>query len=169
VAGGELRPGAEIVALPSGEHATVTAVETLDGPLEAAATGQSASVRLDRELDLSRGDLLAAAESAPEPTREISADVCWLSERPLAPGQRLALKHGTATVRAAIDQVVNRLDLAEGARAEAQGLALNDIGRVRLRVSRPLPAEPYAANRVTGAFILVDEGTHETVGAGMIA
>jgi sulfate adenylyltransferase large subunit len=169
VAGGELRPGAEIVALPSGERARVTAVETLDGPLEAALTGQSVSVRLDRELDLSRGDLLAAAESAPQPTREISADVCWLSERPLAPGQRLALKHGTATVRAVIDEVVNRLDLAEGARAEAEGLALNDIGRVRLRVSRPLPAEAYAANRVTGAFILVDEGTHETVGAGMVA
>ena len=169
VAGGELRPGAEIVALPSGERARVTAVETLDGPLEAALTGQSVSVRLDRELDLSRGDLLAAAESAPQPTREISADVCWLSERPLAPGHRLALKHGTATVRAVIDEVVNRLDLAEGARAEAEGLALNDIGRVRLRVSRPLPAEAYAANRVTGAFILVDEGTHETVGAGMVA
>jgi sulfate adenylyltransferase subunit 1 len=177
VAGGELRPGAEIVALPSGERARVTAVETLDGPLEAALAGQSVSVRLDRELDLSRGDLLAATESAPQPTREISADVCWLSERPLGPGQRLALKHGTATVRAVIDQVVNRLDLAEGERVGAGGdglrgpggLALNDIGRVRLRVSRPLPAEAYAANRVTGAFILVDEGTHETVGAGMVA
>jgi sulfate adenylyltransferase subunit 1 len=175
VAGGELRPGAEIVALPSGERARVTAVETFDGPLEAAPAGQSVSVRIDRELDLSRGDLLAAAESAPEPRREISADVCWLGERPLAAGQRLALKHGTSTVRAVIDEVVDRLDLAEGGRVGTiadggpGGLALNDIGRVRLRVSRPLTVEPYAANRVTGAFILLDEGTNDTVGAGMVA
>jgi sulfate adenylyltransferase large subunit len=178
VAGGELRPGAEVVALPSGERARVTAVETFDGPVEAAAAGRSVSVRIDRELDISRGDVLAAAESAPEPVRELEADVCWLSERPLAAGARLALKNGTATVRAVIDEVVNRLDLAEGERVPlgdddggggGRGLSLNDIGRVRLRVSRPLPVEPYAANRVTGAFVLLDEGTHETVGAGMVS
>ena len=178
VAGGELRPGAEVVALPSGERATVTAVETFDGPLDVAPAGRSVSVRIDCELDLSRGDLLAAAESAPAPTREISADVCWMSERPLTAGARLALKHGTSTVRAVIDEVVNRLDLAGGERVSlgendggggGRGLSLNDIGRVRLRVSRPLPVEPYAANRVTGAFVLLDEGTHETVGAGMVA
>jgi sulfate adenylyltransferase subunit 1 len=186
VAGGELRQGAELVALPSGERARVVAVETFDGPLEAAAAGQSVSVRIDRELDLARGDLLAAAESAPTVTRAFDADVCWLSERPLGAGQRLALKHGTTTVRAVIDEIVDRLDLAEGVRVAgggeavaggaqvagggraAGGLALNDIGRVRLRVSRPLPVEPYAANRVTGAFILVDEGTNDTVGAGMV-
>ena len=83
VAGGELRPGAEVVALPSGERARVVAVETFDGPLEVALTGQSVSVRLDRELDLGRGDLLAAAESAPSVTRAFEADVCWLSERPV--------------------------------------------------------------------------------------
>jgi len=169
VAGGELRPGAEVVALPSGERARVTAVETFDGPLEAAATGQSVSVRIDRELDLSRGDLLAAAESAPEPVRELEADVCWLSDRPLSAGQRLALKHGTATVRAVIDEVVDRLHLVDADRRDAGELALNDIGRVRLRVSRPLPVEPYASNRVTGAFVLLDEGTNDTVGAGMVA
>jgi sulfate adenylyltransferase subunit 1 len=197
VAGGELRPGAEVVALPSGERATVIAVETFDGPLDVAPVGQSVSVRLDRELDLGRGDLLAAAESAPSPVRSLEADVCWLSERPLAAGAKLALKHGTATVRAVVDEVVDRLDLARAERvvgdrhdleggesgfadrrdlgaghdraAAPDGLALNDIGRVRLRVSRPLPAEPYAANRVTGAFVLLDEGTHETVGAGMVA
>ena len=170
VAGGELRPGAEVIALPSGERARVVTVETFDGPLEAAATGQSVSVRIDRDLDLSRGDLLAAAESAPEPVRSFEADVCWLSESGLRAGRRLALKHGTATVRAVVDEVVDRLDLARGERVgAADGLALNDIGRVRLRVSRPLPAEAYAANRVTGAFVLLDEGTHDTVGAGMVA
>ena len=169
IGSGELRPGDEVVALPSGASARVVAVETFDGPLEAAVAGQSVSVRLDRELDLSRGDVLAAAASPPSVTRSFGADVCWLSERPLAPGARLALKHGTRTVRAVVDAVVDRLDLAGAARVAADGLSLNDIGRVDLRVSSPLPAEPYAANRVTGAFILVDEGTNETVGAGMVA
>jgi sulfate adenylyltransferase subunit 1 len=169
VGSGELRPGDEVVALPSGAAARVAAVETFDGPLEAAVAGQSVSVRLDRELDLSRGDVLAAAGSPPSVTRSFAADVCWLSERDVRPGQRLALKSGTRTVRAVVDAVVDRLDLAAAARVAADGLSLNDIGRVQLRVASPLPVEPYAANRVTGAFILVDEGTHETVGAGMVA
>jgi sulfate adenylyltransferase large subunit len=170
VAGGELRPGAEVVALPAGLRARVVSVETLDGPLDAAPAGQSVSVRIDRDLDLGRGDMLVAAESAPVPARELLADVCWLTEAPLRPGARLALKHGTASVRAIVDDVRDRLDLTTSARAPApDGLALNDIGRVRLRVSRPLPVEPYSANRVTGAFVLIDEGTNDTVGAGMIA
>ncbi len=170
VAGGELRPGAEVVALPAGLRARVVSVETLDGPLAAAPTGQSVSVRIDRDLDLGRGDMLVAAESAPVPSRSLVADVCWLSERRLRAGERLALKHGTATVRAVVDEVVDRLDLVGPERAAApDGLAVNDIGRVRLRLSRPLPVESYAANRVTGAFILIDEGTNDTVGAGMIA
>jgi sulfate adenylyltransferase subunit 1 len=169
IGSGELRPGDDVVALPSGASARVVAVETFDGPLDVALAGQSVSVRLDRELDLSRGDVLAAAGSPPSVTRSFGADVCWLSERPLAPGARLALKHGTRTVRAVVDAVVDRLDLAGAARVAADGLSLNDIGRVDLRVSSPLPAEPYAANRVTGAFILVDDGTNETVGAGMVA
>jgi sulfate adenylyltransferase subunit 1 len=169
IGSGELRPGDDVVALPSGSSARVVAVETFDGPLKAAVAGQSVSVRLDRELDLSRGDVLAAAASAPVVTRSFEADVCWLSERSLAPGARLALKHGTRTVRAVVDAVVDRLDLAGAARVAADGLSLNDIGRVRLRVSSPLPVEPYAGNRVTGAFILIAEGTNDTVGAGMIA
>ncbi len=170
VAGGELRPGAEVVALPAGVRARVVSVETLGEPLEAAPAGRSVSVRIDRDLDLGRGDMLVAAESAPVPARTFSADVCWLSERGLRAGERLALKHGTATVRAVVDEVVDRLDLTGAERAGApDGLALNDIGRVRLRVSRPLPVEAYAANRVTGAFILIDEGTNDTVGAGMVA
>jgi sulfate adenylyltransferase subunit 1 (EFTu-like GTPase family) len=170
VASGELRPGDEVVALPSGARARVVSVETFDGPLVTATAGQSVSVRVDRELDLGRGDLLAAAASAPAVSRSFDADVCWLSERDLVAGQRLALKHGTQTVRAVVDDVVDRLDLTTSSRdAAPEALRLNDIGRVRLRVSRPLPIEPYASNRVTGAFVLFDEGTHDTVGAGMVA
>jgi sulfate adenylyltransferase subunit 1 len=169
IGSGELRPGDEVVALPSGASARVVAVETFDGPLEAAVAGQSVSVRLDRELDLSRGDVLAAAGSAPSVTRSFEADVCWLSERGLRAGERLVLKHGTRTVRAVVDEVVDRLDLAATERVVTSGLSLNDIGRVRVRVSGPLPVEPYVGNRVTGAFILIAEGTNDTVGAGMIA
>jgi sulfate adenylyltransferase large subunit len=169
IGSGKLRPGDEVVALPSGASARVVAAETFDGPLEVAVAGQSVSVRLDRELDLSRGDVLAAAASPPSVTRAFGADVCWLSERDLRPGQRLALKTGTRTVRAVVDEVVDRLDLVAASRVPTADLALNDIGHVRVRVSTPLPVEPYAANRVTGAFILVDEGTNDTVGAGMIA
>jgi sulfate adenylyltransferase subunit 1 len=164
VASGELRAGDEVVALPSGKRARIVDVDP--GPV--GAPGESVSVRLDRELDLSRGDLLSALP-APEPVRSFAADLCWLSERPLSAGQRLALKSGTRTVRAVVDAVVDRLDLAGAERVRGDGLSLNDIGRVRVRVSAPLPVEPYATNRVTGAFILIDEGTNETVGAGMVA
>ena len=170
VAGGELRPGAEVVALPVGPRARVISVETLDGPLEAAPAGQSVAVRIDRELDLGRGDMLVAAESAPVPTREIEADVCWLAEAPLRPGARLRAeaRHRVLCARSST-RCATASTSRPRARARPDGLALNDIGRVRLRVSRPLPVEPYAANRVTGAFILIDEGTNDTVGAGMVA
>jgi sulfate adenylyltransferase subunit 1 len=168
VASGELRAGDEVVGLPSGASAVVTSLDVGGEPLEVALPGQSVSVCIDRELDLSRGDLLAASP-APLPTRAFEADVCWLSKRPLAAGQRLALKNGTRTVRAVVDAVVDRLDLAAAERTSADTLSLNDLGRVSVRVSAPLPVEPYAANRVTGAFILLDEGTHDTVGAGMVA
>ena len=168
IASGELRPGDEVVALPSGERATVAAVRRSTGrsrPRSRASRCPCASTASSTSR---------AATCWPPPglrpvTRSFGADVCWLSERPLAAGARLALKHGTRTVRAVVDEVVDRLDLVDAERVGADGLALNDIGRVRVRVSSPLPAEPYAANRVTGAFILVDEGTHETVGAGMVA
>jgi len=170
VASGELRPGDEVVALPAGLPAVVTAVETLDGPLAVAVGGQSVSVRLDRDVDLSRGDLLARRESSPATARELEAEVCWLGAEPLRAGARLALKHTTANVRAVVDAVLDRLDLTTlEPTPSPDGLSLNDIGRVRLRVSRPLPVEPYAANRVTGAFILIEEGSRDTVGAGMVA
>ena len=171
VAGGELRPGAEVVALPAGVRARVIAVETLERPARrprppgsrcpCASTATSTSGAATCSSPPSRRRCLRARS---RPTSAGSR------RRRLRPGARLALKHGTATVRAVVDEVVDRLDLTTSERAPApDGLALNDIGRVRLRVSRPLPVEPYAANRVTGAFVLIDEGTNDTVGAGMIS
>ena len=145
-------------------------METLDGPLQAAVSPMSVTVRLADELDVSRGDLLCAAAAAPRVARELEADVCWMADAPLRPGGRYALKHATTSARAIVDAVVSRVDVATySTDPSAQELGLNDIGRVRLRTSRPLAHDAYAENRTTGSFILIDEATNDTVGAGMIA
>jgi sulfate adenylyltransferase subunit 1 (EFTu-like GTPase family) len=147
----------------------VAAVETFDGPLEVARPPMSVTVRLADAVDVSRGDLLCRPADAPRVARELEADVCWLAEAPLRPGDRYALKHTTAGARAIIDEVVSRVDVATyAADPSATELGLNDIGRVRLRTSRPLAYDAYADNRTTGSFILIDEATNDTVGAGMI-
>jgi len=172
VAGGVLRAGDEVTVLPGGRTTTVAAIDVFEGEIADAPAGQSVTVRLADDVDVARGDLLVAGGltgGIPLPTRELDAEVCWMAEAPLRAGGRYALKHTTTTVRAVVDEVSDRLDVATleaiGGPAE---LALNDIGRVRLRVSRSLAVDPYAVNRATGAFILVDEASNETVGAGMI-
>jgi sulfate adenylyltransferase large subunit len=168
LAGGCVRPGDEVVVLPAGTRATVASVETFDGPLDEADAPLSVTVRLSEDVDVGRGDLLAAPAGAPAVTREIEADVCWMAEAPLRPGARLLLKHTTATVRAVVDAVEARLDLESLAEVPAPGgLELNDLGHVRVRTSRPMAVDPYAENRTTGAFILIDEATNDTVAAGM--
>jgi sulfate adenylyltransferase large subunit len=141
VAGGVLTAGDEVVVLPSGIETTIEAVETADGPLDEAYPPMSVTVRLADDVDASRGDLIA---------------------------DRDAIKHTTATARAIVDGVVDRVDVETLERVEAQELTLNDIGQVRLRISRPLVFDPYAVNRATGAFILIDEATNDTVAGGMI-
>jgi bifunctional enzyme CysN/CysC len=170
VASGVVRPGDEVVVLPSGVRSRVASIETLDGPLKEAFPPQSVTVRLEDDVDASRGDVLVAAEGAPEPVREFEADVCWFAERALRPGSRYLLKHLTHTAEAIVDAIVDVVDIHTLERAAPPSeLGLNDIGRIRLRTRRPLLADPYAQNRVTGAFILIDETTNDTVAGGMIA
>ncbi|WP_051221732.1 sulfate adenylyltransferase subunit 1 [Conexibacter woesei] len=170
VASGVVRPGDEVVVLPSGVRSRVAAIETLDGPLKEAFPPQSVTVRLEDDVDASRGDVLVAAEGAPEPVREFEADVCWFAERALRPGSRYLLKHLTHTAEAIVDSIVDVVDIHTLERAAPPSeLGLNDIGRIRIRTRRPLLADPYAQNRVTGAFILIDETTNDTVAGGMIA
>jgi bifunctional enzyme CysN/CysC len=170
VASGVVRPGDRVKVLPSGVESVVAAVETLDGPLDEAFPPQSVTVRLEDDVDVSRGDVLVAAEGAPEPVRELEADVCWFSDRPLRPGARYLLKHLTFTAEAVVDAILDVVDVDTLGRAAAPAeLGLNDIGRVRLRSRRPLLADPYTRNRVTGAFILIDESSNDTVAGGMIA
>jgi sulfate adenylyltransferase large subunit len=169
VASGIWRAGDEVVVLPSGRRSRVAAVETADGPLEAGVPGMSLTIRLEDDLDVGRGDMLADPACAPEPVRELEATVCWMSERPLEPRSKLLVKHTSRTVRAVVDELVSAIDIE--AREDVQAperLQLNDIGRVRLRLAEPLVVDPYARNRATGAFILIGDATNETIGAGMV-
>ncbi len=172
VAGGVLRVGEEVLVLPAGERTTIARIDTPRGPVESVEPPLSATVVLADELDVGRGDMICGPASPPAVARHIEATVCWMHETPLRPGARYELKHTTRRVRATIEEVHSRVDMATLDSVEMSGppaqLELNDIGRVRLRTTAPLLADPYSRNRVSGAFILVDEATFETVGAGMI-
>jgi sulfate adenylyltransferase subunit 1 len=169
VAGGVWRAGDEVVVLPSGLRTRVAAVETADGPLESAVPPQSVTIRLEDDVDVGRGDLLADPERPPAVTQELTATICWMSERPLAPRARLVAKQTTRSVRAIVDELESVVDIRTLADvATPERLDLNDIGRVRLRLAEPLAVDPYALNRTTGALILIDESSNETVAAGMV-
>ncbi|MDX6486928.1 MAG: bifunctional enzyme CysN/CysC [Gaiellaceae bacterium] len=169
VAGGVWRAGDEVVVLPSGLRSRVEAVETIDGPVDAALPPQSVTVRLADDLDVSRGDMLADPEHPPVVARELEARVCWMSERPLEPRAKVAVKHTTRSVRAVVEELVSVTEIHSLEEQPSPGkLELNDIGLVRLRLSQALAVDPYDENRETGAFILIDEATNDTVGAGMI-
>jgi sulfate adenylyltransferase subunit 1 (EFTu-like GTPase family) len=157
--------GDELVVLPSGLRTRVTAFE--DGS-EVAAAPRSVAVSLADELDVGRGDLLARPAEAPAPVRELEATLCWLGDEPARPGSRYLIKHTTRSVPARLDAIEHRLDVTTLGNEPADELALNEIGRVRLRLGAPLVPDPYEQVRATGAFIVVDETTNDTVGAGMV-
>jgi sulfate adenylyltransferase subunit 1 len=170
VEAGALHVGDPLVVLPSGRRSTVAGIDTPDGQLDTAAAGRSVVVRLADDVDVARGDLLAVdREPRPVALRELVATVCWLADRPLRPGDRFALRHTTRDVRAVVDAVRSRLDVATLDQADATELSLNDIGSIQLRTAEPLTVDTYATNRSTGAFLLVDEATGATVAAGMVA
>jgi bifunctional enzyme CysN/CysC/sulfate adenylyltransferase subunit 1 len=169
VAGGVWSAGDDVVVLPAGLKTRVESVETIDGPLETAIPPMSVTIRLTDDVDVSRGDMLADPVDPPTVARELQARVCWMSEKPLEPRARLAVKQTTRSVRAIADELVSRVEVhtIEDIPAPEQ-LGLNDIGVVHLRLSEPLCVDPYEENRTTGAFVLIDEATNETVGAGMV-
>ncbi len=169
VASGIWRAGDEVVVLPSGLRTRVAAVENADGPLDAAVPPMSITVRLEDDVDVSRGNMLADPARPPVVAREVEARVCWMSDRPLEPRAKIGVKHTTRTVRGIVEELVSVVDIRtlDDVAAPAQ-LGLNDIGLVRLRLSEPLCVDPYAENRETGAFILIEEATNDTVGAGMV-
>jgi bifunctional enzyme CysN/CysC len=169
VASGVWRAGDEVVVLPSGLRSRVASVETADGPLEDAIPGQSVTIRLADDVDVARGDMLADPDQPPVVARELVARVCWMSERPLLPRTKLVLKQTTRSARALVDELVSVVDIDSLAdRPAPERMELNDVGLARLRLAEPLAVDPYAENRATGAFILIDEATNDTVGAGMV-
>jgi sulfate adenylyltransferase large subunit len=169
MASGALRVGEEIVVLPSGQRTKIAAIDTYDGELDAALAPMSVTLRLQEEIDISRGEMICRPDDAPEPVRELEADICWMTDQPLRPGGRYQIKHTTRSASAVIDSLCDRIDVHTLERGQAPDqLELNDIGKVRLRTSVPLLVDPYARNRRTGSFILIDEATNATAGAGMI-
>jgi bifunctional enzyme CysN/CysC len=170
VAGGVLKPGDEVMVLPSGFTSTIAAVETIDGPLDEAPTDRAVTVRLTDEIDVSRGDMICRPHNQPHVGQDIDAMVCWMSESSsLRARDKLAIKHTTRSARALVADVQYRLDVNTLHRDEvADSLTLNEIGRVRLRTTQPLFYDEYRRNRTTGSFILIDEASNTTVGAGMI-
>jgi bifunctional enzyme CysN/CysC len=169
VAGGVLRPGDEVMVLPSGLTTTVAAIDTFGGPVDEAFPPMSVTVRLADDLDVSRGDMICRPRNAPVATQDLDAMVCWFNERPLSERTTYGIKHTTNTARCQVRDLQYRLDVNSLSRDDAATqLHMNDIGRVRLRSTAPLFVDEYRRNQTTGSFILIDEGTNETVGAGMI-
>jgi bifunctional enzyme CysN/CysC len=169
VASGVLRPGDDVVVLPSGDRSRITTIDTFDGPLEEAYPPMAVTVHLADDLDISRGDMICRPHNQPIVSRDVDAIVCWMSETPVRAGARLFVKQTTRTSRAVLGEILHQIDVDSLHRDEsAEDLGLNEIGRVRLRTGEPFVFDPYQRNRATGSFILIDETTNDTVGAGMI-
>jgi len=169
VAGGVLKTGDEVVVLPSGMTSRITKIETFDGPVEEAFPPMSVTVHLEHDVDCSRGDMICRPANRPTSGQDLDAMVCWMTDAKLSPKNRYALKHTTRNVRTVVTGIQYRLDVNTGHREQgAESLGLNDIGRISLRTTAPVFYDEYRRNRATGSFILVDEATNATVGAGML-
>jgi sulfate adenylyltransferase subunit 1 len=168
IAAGTVRPGDEVLALPSGRRARVRSITTWEGELASAHAPQSVVLTLEDETDLSRGDMIAAISDPPQKTTRFEATVVWMHAKPLRTGATYLLKHTTQTVRAQIIEIRHRIDVEHLDERPADQLALNDIGSVVVEVSRPIVADLYRENRTTGSFILIDPAENSTSGAGMI-
>jgi sulfate adenylyltransferase subunit 1 len=160
--------GDTLVVQPSGQSATVKEIVTFDGSLQSATAGQSVTLVLNEYVDVSRGDMLAGSTQPATLLKQVTADVCWMADEPLDLRRKYWLKHGTRQTAAKFARIDTLLDVNTQERHPAEGLKLNDIARVQLTVQQPLAADAYDAIRATGAFILIDEVTHQTVAAGMI-
>ncbi|MFE6776194.1 sulfate adenylyltransferase subunit 1 [Streptomyces sp. NPDC057702] len=168
VASGVLRVGQPVVVLPSGRESVIEGIDALGHPVDAAWAPQSVTLRLADDVDVSRGDLIAPAATAPAPTRDVAATVCHVADRPLRVGDRVLLKHTTRTVKALVKDIPSRLTLDDLSQHPAPGeLVANDIGRVVLRTAEPLALDAYAASRRTGSFLLIDPADGTTLTAGM--
>ncbi|MFN8620694.1 MAG: sulfate adenylyltransferase subunit CysN [Chloroflexota bacterium] len=169
IAAGVFKKGDAVVVLPSGKRSRIASIATMDGEIDTAAPPLSVTIQLEDDVDVSRGDMLCRPHNQPTVAQELDAMVCWMNDAPLKPGGRYWLKHTTRTVRAIVDDLRYRIDVNTLHREPgAEQLGLNEIGRVKLRTSAPLMLDEYRDSRTTGGFILIDEATSDTVGAGMV-
>ena len=169
VASGVIKTGDDIVSLPSGKSSKVTAIDTYDGEIDEAFAGQSVTIRLEDEIDISRGDMIVKPDNLPRVTRRFDAHMVWMHERPLDTEKAYLVKHTTQTVRAQIDKIYHEIDMHTLEERKTDGIKLNDIAKVRLSCHRALYVDDYEKNRETGAFIVIDSLTNNTVAAGMIS
>ncbi|WP_086843124.1 sulfate adenylyltransferase subunit 1 [Amycolatopsis kentuckyensis] len=169
IAAGTVRPGDEIVVLPQGIRSRVERIDTADGPLAEAGAGTSVTLLLADDIDISRGDLIAAADAPPRVTDEITGTLCWLSSKPLKPGARVLVKHGTRTVQALVDELHARFDEQALSSVDSPpSLELNDIGLVTLRLAEELGVDDYGVSPRTGAFLVIDPKDGDTLAAGLV-
>src|ERR1039457_7151750 len=170
VASGILRKGQQVVVLPAGIKSKVRDIWTYDGPLAEAFCPQSVTLCLEHDIDVSRGDMIVGFENLPGRSSELSARVCWMHVRPLQSGKKYFLKHTTQTVQAVVTGIEGKINFNTLERApDPVTLAMNDIGYIRIRTARPLVFDGYATNRLTGSFILIEQGPNATVAAGMLS
>jgi sulfate adenylyltransferase subunit 1 len=165
---GSIAVGDEVAVLPSGSRSRIREIVTFDGSLERAAAPQSVMLRLESEIDISRGDMIVKENLQPHVAKEFEAMVCWLTEARLDPRRKYLVKHTTRTVKALFSQLHFRVDVNTLAHHPAEALGMNDIARVAVKVQQPLALDSYGSNRATGSFIVIDEATNNTVAAGMV-
>ncbi len=169
VAGGVLKPGDEVVVLPSGFPTKIKSIDSFHGPLEEAYPPMSVTIRLEDEIDISRGDMIVKPQNRPTVSQDLELMVCWMNEKPLTPNGKYIIRHTTRDARCIVKDVRYKVDINTLHRDESdRSLGLNDIGRIRVRTSVPFMHDDYKRNRSTGSVIIVDEFTYETVAAGMI-
>ncbi len=168
VESGEIAVGDEVTVLPSGRTTRIKDIQVAGVSQPLAVAEQSATLLLADDIDVSRGDMIAKRDALPETRHAVRADLCWLSETPLDANRRYLIRHTTREARARLAGIDNRLNLDSLAREDAAGLVVNDIAQVSFRLAQPIFADTYAENRATGAFIVIDESTNDTVGAGMV-
>ncbi len=169
VSGGTFRPGEEIVALPSGFTSKIKTVETYEGSIDEAFSPMSVTITLEDEIDIARGDMIAKPNNQPNVGQDIDLMICWMNEKGLNPSGKYLLKHTSNETRCIIKEVLYKVDVNTLNKMDGdKTIQMNDIGRVKIKTAKPLLYDAYKKNRETGAIILIDEGTNETIGAGMI-
>ncbi|EQA35468.1 sulfate adenylyltransferase, large subunit [Leptospira inadai serovar Lyme str. 10] len=165
---GLFKKGDEIVVLPNGLRSRIKSIDTYEGSVQEAFAPMSVTILLEDEIDIGRGDMIALTDSLPSVSQDLEADICWMDTKVLLPGNKYLLRQTTGSVKAAVREISFRIETQTHEKLDASQLGLNEIGRIRIRTAKPIAFDEYSKNRGTGSFVLVDEGTNNTVGAGMI-